>query len=70
MLGTLQLFRYDENRGITPNDQELLFTHLNDNSTHVITAFRAHGMSWNYSAALGAHLQLTRLFSVVRSTHA
>ena len=61
---------YDENRGTNPIEWTLLFAHLDDDSTHVIAAFRTNGMCRNHGAALGAHLELARLFGMVRSTHA
>ena len=56
MLGTLQLFRYDEIRGINPIEKDLLFAHLDNDSTHVITTLRTNRVRRNYRAALGAHL--------------
>lgn len=46
----------------------LLFAHLDDDTTHVMAALRANGVSWCDCAALRAHMKLTGLLGMVGST--
>jgi hypothetical protein len=46
----------------------LLFAHLDDDTTHVMAALGANGVSWCNCATLRAHMKLTGLLGMVGST--